>query len=84
MSSRENLASKRGKFARQRNKMAAKLDLLRIHLHRQPNANTKQDAQCIGMYAWCCDDARQRDSVIVCVTTFREYILQNVGNGDHA
>ena len=26
----------------------------------------------------CCDDARQRDSVIVCVTTFREYILQNV------
>ena len=30
------------------------------------------------MYARCCDDARQQDSVIVCVATFREYILQNV------
>ena len=30
-------------FARQRNKMAANLDLLHMHLHRQPNANTKLD-----------------------------------------
>ena len=37
------LASKRGKFMRQRNKMAANLDLFRMHLHRQPNANTKLD-----------------------------------------
>ena len=28
------------KFGRQRNKMAANLDLFRIHLQRQPNANT--------------------------------------------
>ena len=31
------------KFARQRNKMASSLDLFRMHLHRQPNANTKLD-----------------------------------------
>ena len=37
-------SSKRGKFARQRNKMAANLDLFfRVHLHRQPNASTKLD-----------------------------------------
>ena len=30
-------------FASQRNKMAANLDLFRVHLHRQPNANTKLD-----------------------------------------
>ena len=29
--------------ARQGNKMAANLDLFRVHLHRQPNANTKLD-----------------------------------------
>ena len=30
-------------FARQRNKMAANLDLFRMHLHRHPNANQKLD-----------------------------------------
>ena len=35
------LASKRGKFARQRNKMAANLDFFRMHLHRQPKVKTK-------------------------------------------
>ena len=44
MSSRENEAkSKRGKFARQRNKMTANLGLFRMHLLRKPNANTKLD-----------------------------------------
>ena len=48
MSSSENdarfrLASQRGKFARQKSKMATNLDLFRMHLHRQPNANTKLD-----------------------------------------
>ena len=28
---------------RDRNKMVANLDLLRMHLHRKPNANTKLD-----------------------------------------
>ena len=44
VSSRENdarfLHQNEVKFARQRNKMAANL---RMHLHRQPNANTKLD-----------------------------------------
>ena len=35
------------KFTRQRNKMVANVDLFRMHLHRQPNANTKLD------YAMC-------------------------------
>ena len=47
MSSRENearfLHQNEVKFARQRNKMAANLDLFRMHLHRQHNANTKLD-----------------------------------------
>ena len=30
-------------FAQQGNKMAANLDLFGMHLHRQPNANTKLD-----------------------------------------
>ena len=47
MSSRENearfLHQDEVKFARQRNKMAANLDLFRMHLHRKPNANTELD-----------------------------------------
>ena len=47
MSSSENetrfLHQSEVNFARQRNKMAANLDLFRMHLHRQPNANTKLD-----------------------------------------
>ena len=45
MSLRENEARflHRGKFAQQRNKMAANLNLFHMHLHRQPNAKTKLD-----------------------------------------
>ena len=47
MSSRESearfLHQNEVKFARQRNKMAVNLDLFHMHLHRQPNANTKLD-----------------------------------------
>ena len=47
MSSRENearfLLQNEVNYARQRNKMVANLDLFRMHLHRQPNANTKLD-----------------------------------------
>ena len=41
-------------FARQRNKMAANLELFHMHLHRKPNANTKLDLR--GAYrlsGWC-------------------------------
>ena len=48
MSSRENEArflhqNEVINFARQRNKMAANLDLFCMHLHRQPNTNSKLD-----------------------------------------
>ena len=47
VSSRENeagfLHENEVNFAQQRNKMAMNLDLFRMHLHRQPNTNTKLD-----------------------------------------
>ena len=47
MSSYENearfLHQNEVKFVRQRNKMAANLDLFCMHLHRKPNTNTKLD-----------------------------------------
>ena len=49
MSSRENearfLHKNEVNFAQQRNKMAANLDLFRMHLHRQLKSNTELDLQ---------------------------------------
>ena len=52
MSSHENearfLLQNEVKFAQQRNKMAANLDLFHMHLHRHPNANKIRLASSIG------------------------------------